>query len=165
MLCQEESHPFPDSFNSFNLAAAAWAKHRDERLLLLEVEDPFSNVAAGDSRSHVCDTTPELIYPPQDVPTSLAQRYKLRRAESDPNVWFLIRVNEDGSLDAKIQVVLGIYVDDLRATAPKRLVQTLFAAVSKEWRISAPSYSDEDEDTLTFCGLEVRQTARGLHLT
>ncbi|CAE7242309.1 RE1 [Symbiodinium natans] len=163
LVCHDELWEAEGAIYGLEESPAAWAKHRDERLSLLEVEDPLSNVAAGDSRSHVCDATPEPIHPPQDVPTSPAQRYKLRRAKSDPNVWFLVRVNEDGSLDAKIQAVLGIYVDDLLATGPKRLVQALFAAVSKEWRISAPSYSDED--TLTFCGLEVRQTARGLHLT
>ncbi|CAE7301798.1 RE1 [Symbiodinium sp. KB8] len=90
--------------------------------------------------------------------------YGLKQSESEPNVWLMFRRNENGDLCGELAGVLGVYVDDLLCTGPKPLIQSVFAAVQKAWRISAPQYADEG-DGIVFCGLEVRHVDGALRLS
>ncbi|OLP86021.1 Retrovirus-related Pol polyprotein from transposon TNT 1-94 [Symbiodinium microadriaticum] len=90
--------------------------------------------------------------------------YGLKQSESEPNVWLMFRRNESGDLCGELAGVLGVYVDDLLCTGPKPLIQSVFAAVQKEWRISTPQYADEG-DGIVFCGLEVRHVDGALRLS
>ncbi|CAE7285156.1 RE1, partial [Symbiodinium microadriaticum] len=90
--------------------------------------------------------------------------YGLKQSESEPNVWLMFRRNENGDLCGELAGVLGVYVDDLLCTGPKPLIQSVFAAVQKEWRISTPQYADEG-DGIVFCGLEVRHVDGALRLS
>ena len=101
---------------------------------------------------------------PKLVITHAGEKYGLKQSRSEPNVWLLHRVDNDGHFVGKIEGVLGVYVDDLLCTGPKPLIKSVFAAIATEWRISQPTFADEPEG-ITFCGLEVRHKGGALRIS
>ena len=88
------------------------------------------------------------------------QCYKLTRSGADQNLWHVRLAND---LDTSTAALLGIYVDDMIATGPRPLLDSLFSAVQRTWETSRPQFAS-DEGGILFCGLEIHDTGDCLRI-
>ena len=94
---------------------------------------------------------------------------KLRQAEADPSLWFVLEAleGESGVIEfcnewGAILAVLGVYVDDLLITGPTIELCCMVTAFGGLWKTSTPNWL---KDGLRFCGIEVELGLDGsLHL-
>ena len=86
--------------------------------------------------------------------------FKLVRSRADQNLWFLKPASD---LDARPVALLGVYVDDMSATGPRAILDSLFSAIQKKWETNRPQFAS-DEGGILFCGLEIHDTGDRLHI-
>ena len=86
--------------------------------------------------------------------------FKLVRSKADQNLWYL---KPAGDLDARPAALLGVYVDDMIATGPRAILDSLFSAIQKKWETSRPQLAS-DEGGILFCGLEILDSGDRSHI-
>ncbi|CAE7900457.1 unnamed protein product [Symbiodinium microadriaticum] len=92
---------------------------------------------------------------------------KLRRAEADPSIWFVLEAveGESGCIEfrdewGEILAILGVYVDDLLLTGATDELSLMIAAFGGLWKTSEPNWL---KDGLRFCGVEVVRGSDGAY--
>ena len=92
---------------------------------------------------------------------------KLRRAEADPSIWFVLEALEgkSGCIEfrdewGEILAILGVYVDDLLLTGATDELSFMIAAFGGLWKTSEPNWL---KDGLRFCGIEVERGSDGAY--
>ena len=88
------------------------------------------------------------------------QCFKLVKSRADQNLWH-VRLADD--LDSRPVALLGIYVDDMIATGPRDILDSIFSAIRSKWDTSQPQFAS-DEGGILFCGLEIHDTGNRLHI-
>ena len=73
-------------------------------------------------------------------------------------MWFLR--DEAGVLRG----ILIIYVDDLGVFATVEVAGALVAAMKDRWKTSEPTWT-QDQETVTFCGVEVSKSSKGWRIS
>ena len=88
------------------------------------------------------------------------EHFKLVKSNADQNLWCLKSVSD---LDARPAALLGVYVDDMIATGPRAILDSLFCAIRNRWETSRPQFASE-EGGILFCGLEIHDSGDRLHI-
>ena len=79
----------------------------------------------------------------------------------EANLWKIVKEKKHGG--GETVGYIGVYVDDLMFTSKKEIVESTIAALGKVFHLAPEEYINVN-DSVTFCGYEIKETEEGFTL-